>query len=283
MASEGLLTLPAGIALALGANVGTCVTALLAARGKPTEAVRAAVVHISFNILGVLVWLPLLPLLTDLAIWISPSVEGLEGSEKLAAETPRQIANANTMFNVINTLLFISFTTWFARLAQWLVPEKKLPEGVIIQPEFLDEDALKAPSVAIENVRHEINRAGEITVSMLKQLGPAMDSRNKARLDAIAAKDDEVDILEVEILKYLGRLRQGLLSEKESHEHQNLMTAMVNLENLADVIETDLVALAKRFIQHEYQSSQKNRSNDFWPLRGGLSCRRTGSAGRRQE
>jgi len=257
MASEGLLTLPAGISLALGANIGTCVTALLAAMGKPTEAVRAAVVHISFNILGVLVWLPLLSLLADMAVWISPGASDLEGTAKLVAETPRQIANANTMFNVINTLLFISFTTWFARLATWLVPEKKLPEGVVIQPEFLNADALKAPSVAIENVRHEINRAGEITVAMLKQLGPAMDSRDRAQLDAIARKDDEVDILETEILKYLGRLRQGLLTEKESHVHQGLMTAMVNLESLADVIETDLVALAKRFIQHEYKSSEK--------------------------
>ena len=257
MASEGLLTLPAGIALALGANIGTCVTALLAAIGKPTEAVRAAVVHVSFNILGVLVWLPLLSVLADMAIWISPVEENLTGTAKLAAETPRQIANANTMFNVINTLLFISFTTWFARLAQRLVPEKKLPEGIIIKPEFLDKEALKAPSVALDNVRHEINRAGEITVSMLEQLGPAMENRDKARLDAIARKDDEVDILETEILRYLGRLRQGSLAEKESHEHQNLMTAMVNLESLADVIETDLVALAKRFIKHEYQSSEK--------------------------
>ena len=257
MATEGLLTLPAGIALALGANIGTCVTALLAAIGKPTEAVRAAVVHVSFNILGVLVWLPLLSTLADMAVWISPVEENLTGTAKLAAETPRQIANANTMFNVINTLLFISFTTWFARLAQWLVPEKKIPKGVIIRPEFLNEDALKAPSVALENVRHEINRAGEITVSMLEQLGPSLESRNKARLDAIARMDDKVDILETEILKYLGRLRQGTLSEKESHEHQNLMTAMVNLESIADVIETDLVALAKRFIRHEYHSSEK--------------------------
>jgi phosphate:Na+ symporter len=257
MASEGLLSLPAGIALALGANIGTCVTALLAAIGKPTEAVRAAVVHISFNILGVLVWLPLLSVLADMATWISPVAENLQGTAKLAAETPRQIANANTMFNVINTILFISFTTWFARLAQWLVPEKKLPEGIIIQPEFLNADALKAPSVALENVRQEINRAGEITVSMLQQLGPAMEGRDRTRLDAIAKKDDEVDILETEILKYLGRLRQGLLSEKESHEHQGLMTAMVNLESLADVIETDLVALAKRFIRQEYRASEK--------------------------
>ncbi len=73
MASEGLLSLPAGIALALGANIGTCVTALLAALGKPTEAVRAAVVHITFNIVGVLVWLPLLTILADIAIAVYPA------------------------------------------------------------------------------------------------------------------------------------------------------------------------------------------------------------------
>ena len=121
MATEGLLTLPAGIALALGANIGTCVTALLASMGKPTEAVRAAVVHVSFNVLGVLVWLPFIPLLGDMAAAISPEATGLEGGAKLAAEVPRQIANANTLFNVANTLLFIGFTTWFARLAVRLV------------------------------------------------------------------------------------------------------------------------------------------------------------------
>ena len=92
---------------------------------------------------------------------------------------------------------------------------------------------------------------------MLRQLGPAMESRDRARLDAIARKDDEVDILETEILKYLGRLRQGLLTENESHEHQGLMTAMVNLEALAGVNENDLGELAQRIIKQEYESSVK--------------------------
>ena len=122
MASEGLLTLPAGIALALGANIGTCVTALLAALGKPAEAVRAAVVHVSFNVIGVIVWLPFIGVLADLAMAVSPVATDLEGRAALAAEVPRQIANANTLFNVINTLVFISFTAWFARLAEKLVP-----------------------------------------------------------------------------------------------------------------------------------------------------------------
>jgi phosphate:Na+ symporter len=266
MASEGLLTLPAGIALALGANVGTCATALLAAIGKPTEAVRTAVVHVSFNILGVLIWLPLLDVLADVAVQVSPTATGLEGTAKLAAEVPRQIANANTMFNVINTLLFIGFTNWFARLAEKLVPERALPEGVIIEPEFLDEGAFKAPSVALENARHEIERAGKITLNMLKDFSTAIDRRDQAQLDDIARRDDEVDILDAEILKYLGHIRQGTLTEAESQDHQALMTAMMNLENLADVVETDMVNLAKNYIRRDFKPS----SEETREMLGGL-------------
>ena len=86
-----------------------------------------AVVHVAFNVIGVLVWLPLIWLLVDIATWISPSSPELAGSARAAAEVPRQIANANTFFNVINTLLFIGFTGSFARLAEWLVRERAPP------------------------------------------------------------------------------------------------------------------------------------------------------------
>ena len=253
MASEGLLTLPAGIALALGANIGTCVTALLAALGKPTEAVRAAVVHVSFNVIGVIIWLPFIGVLADIATAVSPGVAGLEGKAALAAEVPRQIANANTLFNVINTLLFISFTAWFARLAQRLVPERAAAEGRIIEPEFLDESALKLPSVALENARYEIHRAGTITVEMLDELGTAMEQRDRDGLDEVARRDDAVDILEAEIIGYLGHIRQATLTEDESLEHEALMTAMVNIESLADIIETDMVNLARNYIEGEFE------------------------------
>ena len=168
MASEGLLSLPAGIALALGANIGTCVTALMAALGKPVEAVRAAVVHVMFNVMGVLIWIAIIPVLADIAVWISPSNPELEGTARMAAEVPRQIANANTLFNVVNTLIFIGFTTFFARLAERIVPEKSEPAGIIIEPKYLDSTVLKAPSLALERVRFELGRAGEIIEQMLK-------------------------------------------------------------------------------------------------------------------
>jgi len=251
MASEGLLGLPAGIALALGANIGTAVTTALMGilSSKNTEAVRASVVHVAFNVVGVLLWLPLIWLLVDIAVWISPSSPGMEGTAKAAAEVPRQIANANTFFNVINTLLFIGFTGWFARLAEWLVPERAPRKDVIIEPKFLDEAALAAPSVALQQVRLELGRVGDITLGMLQDIRPAFRERDIKQFKDIARRDDEVDILEVEILHYLGKIRQGSLTEEESLEFQGLMMATDNLESLADVIETDLVALGHKLVE----------------------------------
>ncbi len=79
LATQGLVTLEAGIALAFGANIGTCVTAMLAAIGKPTEAVRAAFVHVLFNVAGVLIWIAFIDQLVDFVQWMSVDVSGCEG------------------------------------------------------------------------------------------------------------------------------------------------------------------------------------------------------------
>jgi phosphate:Na+ symporter len=248
MASEGLLALPAGIALALGANIGTAVTTGLMGflSSKSTDAVRASMVHILFNVLGVALWLPLIWLLVEIAVWISPASPQLEGAARAAAEVPRQIANANTFFNVANTLLFIGFTGLFARMAERLVPERAPEAGVIIEPEFLDESAFAAPAVALQQVRLELGRVGAIALGMLQDVVPALRKRDLKLMEDIARRDDEVDILEAEILKYLGKLREESLTEEESLEFQALVAATDNLESLADVIETDIFSLAQK-------------------------------------
>lgn len=253
LASEGLLTLPAGIALALGANIGTCVTALLAALGKPTEAVRAAVVHVAFNLTGVVIWLPLIGFLGDIAVAVSPVAAGLEGNARLAAEVPRQIANANTLFNVINTLVFIGFTTWFARLAERLVPARPAPAGITIRPRFLDEAALKAPSVALENVRQEIQRAGAIVLAMMDQLGEALKQRDRKKLEEVSRREDEVDVLAAAIIDYLGKTRQVMLTHEDSGTQQMLISAITNIESLAGLLESDTLSTAKQFLSGDFQ------------------------------
>ena len=248
MAGQGFITLPAGIALAFGANIGTCVTAMLAAIGKPREALRAAVTHVLFNVAGVLLWLGFVTQLAELVTVISPTHENLYGAQKLAAEAPRQIANAHTIFNVANTLIFIWFTTLIARLVEWMVPDRPLDEESVISAKYLDADVLSTPSIALDLVRREIRHMGEQVLEMVADIMPAILHGSVDALDEIRAIDERVDTLHAEIVVYLGRISQAELTEKQTVELMHLMDAANDLENIGDVVEVNLVELGRRRI-----------------------------------
>lgn len=262
MASEGLLGLSAGIALALGANIGTAVTTAIMGvlSSKSVDAVRASVVHVSFNVVGVLIWLPFIGLLVDVAVWLSPSSSELEGMARAASDVPRQIANANTFFNIINTVLFIGFTTWFARMAEWLVADKAPQKGIIIEPKYLDENLLITPAIALQQVRLELARLGNISMEMLRDIVPAFRNNDMQHIKEIAKRYDEVKILEAEILKYLALLRKNMLSEEDSLEFQSIMMAVDNFESMAGIIESNLVSLAEKVSALDSRSSKQTRA-----------------------
>lgn len=243
LAGQGFVSLPGGIALALGANVGTCVTALLASIGKPREAVRAATTHVLFNVGGVLLWVGFIDQLAWLATMISPAHGELAGNARLAAEAPRQIANAHTIFNVANTVIFIGFTTLIARFVEWLVPDRPLEMEAEVRPLFLDEDLLKTPALALEQVRHEINHMGEQVREMLARIMPAILTGSTATLHEIRQIDERVDALHAEIVTYLGKISGGELTPKQTETFLRLMDAANDLENIGDVIEMNLVEL----------------------------------------
>lgn len=258
MASSGILTLHTGIALALGANIGTCVTALMASLGKPPEAIRAGVVHVIFNIIGVIIWLPFISTLAAMATAVSPGSPELEGAARMAAEVPRQIANANTIFNVLNTFFFIPFTGFFARVANRLIKDRPAAPPVIA-PLYLDRNFLDVPALAFDGVRKELGRAAEIIVGMMERFRESFRKGDYEDIKLLVREDDKIDILEEASLDYLGKVRARNLSEKESIEHQCLMLSAVTLESLADVIETDFVAIADRSRGFSYERSEKTR------------------------
>jgi len=243
MASQGFITLPAGIALAFGANIGTCVTALLAAIGKPREAVRAATTHVLFNVAGVLLWLGFVDQLAAFVTVISPTHDELTGAQRMAAETPRQIANAHTIFNVANTLIFIWFSTLIARLVEWLIPDRPLDTEGVIRPRFLNDELLSTPSIALDRARLEIQHMGGQVEEMLLRVMPVILHGNMSTLKEIRQMDEGVDALHAEIVTYLGKISGLKLTEKQSEEFLRLMDAVNDLENIGDVIETNLVEL----------------------------------------
>lgn len=256
MASQGFITLPAGIALALGANVGTCVTAVLAAFGKPRSAQRAAAIHVLFNLLGVLLWLGLIEELVQITRIVSPQYTELTGVDRLAAEAPRQIANANTLFNLINTLLFIGFTGPMAMLVTRFLPDRPEPSKIIIRPKFLDEELITTPALALNVARLEVGRLGDQILLMMLLAQDAIQKSDMNMLLELEKQDDAADILYEKINLYLNRVGKQTLTDEESQEYFRIIQANGNLESIGDVLEKDLAGLGRKWTGQKLQASE---------------------------
>lgn len=244
MATEGLISLPAGIALAFGSNIGTCATAVLAAIGKPVDAVRAATVHVLFNVVGVLLWVLFIPQFAGFVENISPAYPNLEGTERVAKEVPRQIANAHTMFNLVNTMIFIWFTVPLAKLVERLVPERAEPQRIIVRPKFLDRELLTAPALALERARFEIGHLGTVLLGMLNSLPNIRD--NPQAIDQVRKDEDKIDILYSEIVAYMQEFHINSMTPQESEEFVQLVGATDNLESVGDIIASDILKIVDK-------------------------------------
>jgi phosphate:Na+ symporter len=258
LASQGFLSLEAGIALALGANIGTCVTAILSAIGKPAAAVRSAVVHVMINVIGALIWVGLISQLADVARELSPARTDLDGLERLAAETPRQVANANTLFNVANTLILIWFVHPIGRLAVKLVPERKSLPPARVDAKYLDKVYLDTPSLALDRLRLELVHMGRHVVGMIGAARDAYRARNRGQLEKVAGMDADIDRLHAAILAYAAALGREDLSDSEAREVEKVFLIVNHLESMGDLIGKDVVAQGK----HALSLSDEGREVD---------------------
>ena len=258
MASQGLTTLESGIGLLFGANVGTCVTALISSMDSPREAMQAAWAHIIFNLLGVLLWLAFIPQFADLVRSISPVSAELQGLQQSAADVPRQIANAHTVFNVANLVIFIWFTNPLARLVERLAPVPAAPPG--IQPKYLDEFFIDQPAMALDQVRRELQHLGGLVKSMIDiSIEVALSGADRDAA-ALSEADSDVDKLYEEIIRYLGMLSQAALINPQPLYLQNYVGIANYMENIGDVIKKDLLAIVRKRIRKHLVISESTAS-----------------------
>ncbi len=283
LAAQGFIPLEAGIALALGANIGTTVTAMLAAIGKPPAAVQTAVAHLLFKVIGVIIWFPFIAQLAWAVRAVSPAAAPeLTGMAKVAAEAPRQIANAHTIFNVFNTLLFIGFIDPFARFLQRLIPEKPVSKEEYIQPKYLDTMLLSTPDLALDRVRLELGRLGVYTLRMVRQALSAVTNGTQEDLTALAKMDDDVDALHGAIVTYLGRLSQEDLLQAQTETLSKYMAVANYVESIGDIVETNLVEAGHQRVQQNLQISAATQQvlqylhrRVFWAVEAALEALRS--------
>ena len=260
LAMQGLISLKAGIALSFGANIGTCVTAFLASIGKPREAVRVSMVHVLFNVVGVLIFLPFIGPFAKFVVSISPSpAEGLTGLQAAASVLPRQVANAHTIFNLTCAIVFLPFVSYFAKIVYRLVPDKPIEEVEELQPKYLNEMLFNTPSLALDAARHEIDRMGKRVDLMNTAMMPAVLTGNKESLQKVREMDEEVDILYKHIVNFLAKVSQLQLNEYKTDKMVKLMGAVNDLENIGDLIEVNMMDLGQKRIEKGIKISESTQ------------------------
>ncbi len=228
---QGAIDLQAAIPIVLGANIGTCATALLASAVAKAEGRRVAVAHVLTKVVAVVVFLPLIEVLRL-------------GAEWMGGDPARQVANAHTLFNLATAFMFLPFLAPLARFIERTFPFQ--PKEQEFGPVYLDPGGLKEPSIALANVTREIFRMAEVVERML---GWALDALVKSDEAAIVRMEDEdakVDRLDKEIKFYLAKVPKRLIGDRLGEEVLFLFSVSNDLEEVGDVISKNLVALARK-------------------------------------
>ncbi len=283
LASNGYISLESGISVVLGSNIGTCITALLASWGKSREAIRAAVVHVIFNVVGVAIWFGAIGQLADFVRFVSPAaneqavaaaaeelrqqvadVDSLttvrfSQAARRAAETPRQIANAHTIFNLANLVIMIWFAGPLAWLATKLVPDLLQQPSHIDKPRYLDDLLLQTPAMAMDIVRMELGRLGTAAVRMVRRSLRVVLDGSRDDLLSLARLDADVDRLHAAIVAYLGRLSRKDLSASQATQLRTYLAAANYIESIADVVETNLVETGQARLRNNLKVSPSTR------------------------
>ena len=232
LGQQGLLPLAAAIPVVLGANIGTCATALAASLRSSSDARRVAVAHIAFKVLGVALVFPFISPLTTVVA-------------QTAGDVARQIANAHTFFNVAISALFLPFAPWAARVITALVPEEERGDNPY-RTRYLDDRYLDQPALAVGQATREALRMGDVAQNMLRDAMVVLRTDNQELLEDVERRDDQLDYLDREIKLFIARLGRETMSADMAQKEISLISFIGNLENIGDIIDKNLMELARK-------------------------------------
>ncbi len=238
---QGLLPLEAAIPIIFGDNIGTTITAVLAALGTGRAARQACAAHVLFNVIGVCIWLPLMPL------WIG----FIEAS---STSIGHQIANAHTMFNICNTLLFLPFVRPFAALIRKIIPDAEhvdRRDAVYLDPLLIQ----RTPVVAVSAVKHECRHMGEIVIDLLERTEKVFFERREEEKEEVLRLEEKLDGLEEAIRSYASDIMQTGLDGKDAEILEACVVSAGDLERIGDK--------GKRLI--DFYEYRRKRGDDFSP------------------
>lgn len=247
LAAKGAFSLPFGLALILGANLGSAIPPVLETSHEKAKARRVPLGNLLVRAAGCAL---VLPFLSEIAAWLAP----------LAGNPATVLVDAHLAFNLALAALFLPLAGPMAALLARLRPEEAEADDPRL-PRYLDSTALGTPSVAISAAARETLRVADMVERMLRTAMAAMQGGEAKLLAEIGREDDVVDALHEAIKLYLARLAAEDLDEDERRRASDIMTFAINLEHMGDIIDRNLKELAEKKIRQNLSFSPEGRAD----------------------
>ena len=223
LAASGEINLQVAVPILFGCNIGTCITALLASVGTNKTAHKAAAIHLIFNTVGALIFIPFIPIISKIAISLSPT------------DAERQVANVHTIFNVANTLLMLPLIKYLIKIVNQLIPGEDDIEPV--GTKFIDERLLETPVIAAGQVIKETIRMANKAKINLEIAMEAFNTSNEKLVEKVYENEKIINFLEEEITNYLVKLSKCELSDKEQSIVSSTFYIVNDIERIGDHVE----------------------------------------------
>jgi len=235
LCSTGVLPIYMGIALVMGENIGTTATANLAALGAGTEARRAALAHLLFNVFGVIwvlvVFYPFVDMVCSL-VGYNPSMAGQP--ERI----PVVLAMFHTCFNVLNTALLIGLIPQMEQIVCRLLPEKKEEAKQPTTLHFISSGVIQTPEIAVLQAQKEIVHFAERMLRMFGMTSALIDEKDKKEFESQYARIERyetiADNMEIEIANYLEQVGNEHLSDETKDKTRVILRQIGELESIGD-------------------------------------------------
>ena len=237
LAYNGVISFETGSALVFGMNIGTTVTAWLAAMAATTDARRAALAHTLFNCIGVLLIAPFfLPVFVPLLHHFYPdmSVSSTTASGVVYPHVTAPIAMVHTGFNIINTCLFLPFLGYLTALVRRLVPGGDVKE----QPRLtMLETQMMAPALAVEQAHEEVSLMATCTHKMMGDFRTVLEGARKEETErGIFEAEDKLDRVQHEVTTFLGRVMSAHLPTEVAFRARMLLRVADEYESVSDEV-----------------------------------------------
>jgi phosphate:Na+ symporter len=243
MGISQVITLQGAIGIILGANIGSCITGLVASLPLSRTARQASVAQISINVFGVLLFLPFIPQFAELV-------------SRTSDELPRQIANAHTIFNVTVSAILFPFVKQIAQLSAWLVPAGHKEEKLKVTA-YIDEMQYSVPAVALTEAAREFIRLGEVTAAMLEDSCRALVEKSMESAQRVLVQEEKVvDPVFKELSSFIDILMRADLSQGQQKRCFQILSLLTDLERVGDMAE-DIAEYAIERIDNDVQFSDQ--------------------------